>query len=105
MDQVSAQEALWPIVRPADGLKADKRPDEEECCQASQELARQHMLLQSFGQIVRKHEGHRFEDCKQQVAACGLSEVQRFAAGKAQNKRADSPHLRKTLTILADFEG
>jgi transposase len=88
LDQVSVQEALWLIVRPFDDLKTDERTDLLELCQACPTLSTLHALVQSFGQIVRKREGHRLEDWKQQVAESGISEVQRFATGLERNKEA-----------------
>ena len=46
------------------------------------------MLVQSFGQLVRKREGHRLEDWKQQVAQSGFTEVQRFAKGLERDQEA-----------------
>ena len=88
LDRVSVQEALWLIARPFDDLKADERTDLEELCQASTPLSTLHLLVQSFGQIVRKREGHRLEDGKQQVAESGLAEVQRFAKGLKRDAAA-----------------
>src|SRR6266852_60875 len=88
LDRVSVQEALWLLVRPVDVLKADERADLQELCQASQELSRLYTLVQSFGQIVRKREGHRLQDWKKQVAESGFSEVQRFAKGLERDKEA-----------------
>ncbi len=88
LDRVSVQEALWLIARPFDDLKADERTDLEELCPASTPLSTLHLLVQSFGQIVRKREGHRLEDGKQQVAESGLAEVQRFAKGLKRDAAA-----------------
>ena len=59
-----------------------------ELCQSSTQLATLHSLVQSFGQIVRKREGHRLEDWKQQVAESGHCELQRFAKGLERDKEA-----------------
>jgi Transposase len=75
----SVQEALWLIARPLDDLKEDERASLVELCQASPSLETLHALVQSFGQMVRKREGHRLQAWKQQVADSGLPEVQRFA--------------------------
>jgi len=88
LDRVSVQEELWLLVRPVDVLKADERADLQELCQASQELSRLYTLVQSFGQIVRKREGHRLPDWKKQVTESGFSEVQRFAKGLERDKEA-----------------
>lgn len=88
LSRISVQEALWLIARPVEDLKADERADLEELCQASTQLATLHLLVQSFGQIVRKREGHRLEDWKQQVAQSGFTEVQRFAKGLERDKEA-----------------
>jgi transposase len=88
LSRVSVREALWLIARPFDDLEADERTDLEELRQASAGLATLHMLVQSFGQIVRKREGHRLEDWKQQVAESGISEVQRFAKGLERDHEA-----------------
>src|SRR6266516_4277683 len=88
LDRVSVQEALWLIVRPLAALKTDERADLQELCQASQELETLHRLVQSFGQIVRKREGHRLQDWIKQVTDSGLSEVQRFAKGLERDKAA-----------------
>ena len=100
LDRVSVQYALWLIARPFDDLKTDERTDLQELCQASSRLATLHTLVQSFGQIVRKREGHRLEDWKKQVAQSGLSEVQREASGLERDKEAawqDSPWCIPTV--------
>ena len=88
LDRVSVQEAIWLIVRPPDDLKADERTECQELCQASQELSTLYALVQSFGQIVRKREGHRLGDWMKQVAQSGISEVQRFVKGLERDKEA-----------------
>lgn len=88
LDRISVVEALWLIARPFEDLKADERTDLEELCRASTQLSRLHTLVQSFGQIVRKREGHRLQDWKQQVAQSGLAEVQRFAKGLKRDQEA-----------------
>lgn len=88
LSRVSVREALWLIARPFDDLEADERTDLSELCQASRQLATLHMLVQSFGQLVRKREGHRLEDWKQQVAQSGFTEVQRFAKGLERDQEA-----------------
>jgi transposase len=88
LDRVSVQAALWLIARPLDDLKADERADLQELCQASSKLSALHTLVQSFGQIVRKREGHRLEDWKKQVAESGLAEVQRFVKGLKRDQEA-----------------
>lgn len=82
------EKRVFLIARPFDDLKADERADLSELCQASTQLARLHMLVQSFGQIIRKREGHRLEDWKQQVAESGFTEVQRFAKGLKRDQEA-----------------
>ncbi len=88
LSRVSVREALWLIARPFDDLEPDERVELEELCQASTQLAALHMLVQAFGQIVRKREGHRLGDWKQQVAESGLAEIQRFAKGLERDKEA-----------------
>ncbi len=86
LDRVSIQKAIWLIARPYEKLKADERTDLQELCQASQELSTLHTLVQSFGRIVRKREGHRLQDWMKQVTDSGLHEVQRFARGLQRDK-------------------
>jgi transposase len=81
LDQVSVQEAIWLLARPSENLKADERTALQEVCQASQELTALHALAQSFGQIIRKREGHRLQDWMKQVAESGFRDVKRFAQG------------------------
>ena len=81
LDRVSIQKAIWLIARPYEKLKVNERIDLAELCQASQELAALHTLVQSFGQMVRKREGHRLGDWMQQVAQSRFRDVQRFAQG------------------------
>ncbi len=88
LSRVSVREALWLIARPFDDLVVDERADLEELCQASMQLAALHTLVQSFGQIVRKREGSRLQDWKQQVAESGISEVQRFIKGLERDQEA-----------------
>lgn len=88
LDRISVQEAVWLIARPYANLKAEERTDLEELCQTSTHLSTLHRLVQSFGQIVRKREGHLLSDWKQQVAQSGLAEVQRFAKGLKRDEAA-----------------
>ncbi|WP_420799353.1 transposase [Ktedonospora formicarum] len=88
LDRVSVQEALWLIVRPFDDLELDERRNLLELCQTRSQLSMLHPLVQAFGQIVRKREGHRLEDWKQHVAESGISEVQRFVAGLERDQEA-----------------
>jgi transposase len=81
LDRVSVQKAIWLIARPYEKLKVNERIDLAELCQASQELAALHTLVQSFRQMVRKREGHRLGDWMQQVAQSRFRDVQRFAQG------------------------
>ena len=85
-ERVSVQKAIWLLARPYENLKADERRDLQELCQASQELAALHTLAQSFGQIVRKREGHRLQDWMKQVEASSFRDVKRFAAGLQRDK-------------------
>ncbi len=88
LSRVSVREALWLIARPFDDLEANERADLSELCQSSAQLAMLHSLVQSFGQIVRKREGHRLQDWKKQVYESGIAEVQRFAKGLERDKEA-----------------
>jgi transposase len=88
LSRVSVREAVWLIARPEGDLEADERADLEELCQASPQLATLHTLVQSFGKLVRKREGHLLSDWKKQVAQSGLVEVQRFAKGLERDKEA-----------------
>jgi hypothetical protein len=45
-------------------------------------------LVQDFGQIVRKREGHRLSDWKQQVTESGFLELPRFAKGLERDREA-----------------
>lgn len=69
-------------------MKADERINLQELYQASSRLSTLHTLVQSFGQIVRKREGHLLSDWKKQVAESELSEVQRFAKGLKRDEAA-----------------
>jgi len=86
LDRVSVQKAVWLIARPYEKLKANERTDLAELSQASQELAALHTLVQSFGLIVRKREGHRLQDWMQQVAKSSFRDLQRFAQGLQRDK-------------------
>jgi transposase len=88
LDRVSVQQVVWLIARPYETLKAEERTDLEELCQTSTHLSSLHRLVQSFGQIVRKRQGHLLSDCKHQVAQSGLAEVQRFAKGLKRDEAA-----------------
>jgi transposase len=76
------------VGRPFDDLEAEERADLSEWCQLSTGLATLHSLVQSFGQIVRKREGHRLEDWKKQIETSGEASVQRFAKGLERDKEA-----------------
>ncbi len=86
LDRVSVQKAIWLLARPYEKLKANERTDLQELCQASQELASLHTLVQSFGQMVRKREGHRLQDWMKQVAVSNFRDVKRFAQGLQRDK-------------------
>jgi len=88
VNRFSVQEALWLIARPFDHVNEDERADLQELCQASSRLSTLHMLVQAFGRIARKREGHRLEDWKKHVVESGISEVQRFAKGLERDKEA-----------------
>jgi transposase len=88
LDRVSVQEVVWLIARPYETLKAEERTDLEELCQTSTHLSTLRRLVQSFGQIVRKRQGHLLSDWKHQVAQSGLAEVQRFAKGLKRDEAA-----------------
>lgn len=85
-DRVSVQKAIWLIARPYEKLKADERTDLQELCQESSELAVLYALAQSFGQIVRKREGHRLQSWMKQVEASRFRDVKRFAQGLQRDK-------------------
>jgi transposase len=85
-DRVSVQKAIWLLARPYENLKADERRDLQEVCQANQELAALHPLAQSFGQIVRKREGHRLQGWMKQVEASSFRDVKRFVQGLQRDK-------------------
>lgn len=88
LSRLSVRESLWLIARPFDDLEADGRADLEALCQLSTELTTLHLLVQAFGRIVRKREGHRLDEWRQQVAESGIAEVQRFAKGLERDKEA-----------------
>ena len=85
-DRVSAQKAIWLLARPYENLKANERRDLQEVCEVCSELAALHPLAQSFGQIIRKREGHRLQDWIKQVEASSFRDVNRFAAGLQRDK-------------------
>ncbi|QBD78903.1 transposase [Ktedonosporobacter rubrisoli] len=88
LSRLSVRESLWLLARPLDDLEADERADLEALCQLSTELTALHLLVQAFGQIVRKREGHRLDEWKRQVAESGIAELQRFAKGLKRDKEA-----------------
>jgi len=88
LDRVSVQEAIWLIVRPFDELKMKERADLEQLCQISPKFSTLYTLVQSFGQMVRKQQGHLLSDWKQRVAESGLPEIQRFVKGLERDKEA-----------------
>ena len=95
-DRVAVQKAIWLIARPTERLKAEERTDLQELCQASQELATLHTLAQSFGQIVRKREGHRLGDWMKQVNESTFRDVKRIAAGLQR----DQEEILSGLTLI-----
>jgi transposase len=88
LDRVSVQEAIWLIVRPVDELQSEERAQLDQLTQMSATLSTLHHLVQSFGQMVRKRQGHLFSDWKQQVETSGLAEIQRFVKGLDKDKEA-----------------
>ena len=88
LSRVTVQEMIWLIVRPSDELKESEQIDLTELCLASQELAILQLLVQSFGQIVRKLEGERLQDWQNQVEASGIPEIHRFSKGLERDKEA-----------------
>lgn len=45
-----------------------------------------HHLAQAFGEIVRKHEGHRLQEWMKQVEESRFRDVKRFVAGLQRDK-------------------
>ena len=88
LSRVSVREALWLLARPFDDLEANERADLEALCQSSTELTTLRLLVQAFGQIVRKREGHCLDEWKRQVAESGIAELQRFVKGLERDKEA-----------------
>ena len=88
LSRVSVRKAVWLSARPFENLEPEERADLSELCQSSAQLATLHSLVQAFGQIVRKREGHRLDAWKQQVSESGIAEVQRFAKGLKRDKEA-----------------
>jgi len=86
IDRLSAQQAIWLLVRPPEDLKAEERDDLQELCQASSQLAALHTLAQTFGQIIRKRERDRLPDWIKQVEVSSFREVKRFATGLQRDK-------------------
>jgi transposase len=86
LDRVSAQKALWLIVRPEETLKADERKNLQELCQASQELTTLHALAQSFGHIIRKREKHQTDTWMKQVQESSFRYIKRFVPGLQRDK-------------------
>lgn len=80
-ERFSVQQALWLLVRPQERLKDDEQSNLQAVCDGCSELAALHVLAQSFGQIVRKREGHRLQGWIQQIEASNFRDVQRFVAG------------------------
>jgi transposase len=85
-DRVSVQKEIWLLARPYENFKDDEKRDLQEVCEVCSELAALHTLAQSFGQIVRKREGHRLQDWMKQVEASSFRDVKRFAAGLQRDK-------------------
>jgi transposase len=88
LSRVSVREAVWLIARSSADLDPEECTNLAELCQASQELVRLHELVQGFGQMVRRREGHRLDEWKQQVTDSGIVEVQRFAQGLERDHEA-----------------
>ncbi len=88
LDRVSVQEAIWLLVRPVDELKAEERAELDQLTQMSATLLTLHRLVQSFGQMLRKRQGHLFSGWKQQVETSGIAEIQRFVEGIEKDKEA-----------------
>jgi transposase len=87
LDRGAVQKAIWLIARPYENLKAHERTDLQELCQASQELAALHALVQAFAQMVHKRDGHRLQDWMKQVAESNFRAVKRFAEATRTGQR------------------
>ncbi|MBO0794291.1 MAG: transposase, partial [Ktedonobacteraceae bacterium] len=85
-DRISVQKAIWLIVRPYENLKADERGDLQELCELCADLSPLHILAQSFGQIVRRREGHRLDDWMKQVRESSFRHIKRFVVGLKRDK-------------------
>lgn len=88
LSRLSVRESLWLLARPKDDLEADERADLEALCQLNTKLTTLHLLVQAFGQIVCKREGHRLDKWRQQVEESGIAELQRFVKGLERDKVA-----------------
>ena len=97
LDRVAVQKAVWLLARRYEKLKANERTELQELCQASQELVALHTLVQSFGQMVRKRDGHRLQDWMKQVAESGFRDVKRFAEATRTGQRRGAGRLNTDL--------
>jgi transposase len=97
LDRVAVQKAIWLLARPYEKLKAHERTDLQELCQASPELAALYALVQAFGQMVRKRDGHRLPDWMKQVAESNFRDVKRFAEATRTGQRRSACRLNTGL--------
>ncbi len=85
-DRISVQKAIWLLVRPYENLKTDERKDLQDLCEMAADLSTLHILAQSFGQMVRKREGHRLSDWISLVKESSFRHIKRFVAGLQRDK-------------------
>lgn len=95
-DQISVRKATWLIARPYEHLKADERSNLRVICEACSDLAALHILAQSFGQIVRKREGHRLDEWMQKVKESHFCDLKRFTTGLQR----DQEEILAGLTLV-----
>lgn len=105
LQDFSAKEAVWLVVRDPASLDEQEQAALASLCQASATAKTVYHLVQEFRHMLHHREGAKLDDWLEQVRASQISELQRFVVGVERDKAAVvaadcrwvSPHL--TLNI------
>jgi transposase len=93
--RLSASQAAWLLVRPAEDLTAQEEAKRTALCEKCSAAAIAYPLSQRFGQMVRARQAEKLDLWFTEAAASTVAELRNFAA----SLRRDEPAVRAALTL------
>ena len=88
LQDFSAKEAVWLVVRDPASLDEQEQAALAALCQASETAKTIYHLVQEFRHMLHHREGAKLDDWLEQVRASQISELQRFVVGVERDKAA-----------------